>query len=136
MTKPGKHSILVVDDELTVCKSIRQVLIREDCEVDMAQSGEEALLKEAEQPYDVIIVDLMMPGISGLDLLKMLKARNPKARIIMVTGYPTMKNTLQAMQLGAMDFLPKPFLPTTLRNIVAAALEAGNDKPEGSGASG
>jgi DNA-binding NtrC family response regulator len=136
MTKPGKHRILVVDDELTVCKSIRQVLIREDCEVDMAQSGEEALRKEAEQPYDVMIVDLMMPGLSGLDLLKMLKARNPKARIIMVTGYPTMRNTLQAMQLGAVDFLPKPFLPTTLRNLVAATLEAGDDKPEGSGASG
>jgi two-component system phosphate regulon sensor histidine kinase PhoR len=136
MTKPGKHRILVVDDELTVCKSIRQVLIREDCEVDMAQSGEEALRKEAEKPYDVMIVDLMMPGLSGLDLLKMLKARNPKARIIMVTGYPTMKNTLQAMQLGAMDFLPKPFLPTTLRNLVASALEAGDDKPAGSDASG
>ena len=136
MTKPGKHRILVVDDELTVCKSIRQVLIREDCEVDMAQSGEEALRKEAEQPYDVMIVDLMMPGLSGLDLLKMLKARNPKARIIMVTGYPTMRNTLQAMQLGAVDFLPKPFLPTTLRNLVAAALEAGDDKREGSGGAG
>ena len=136
MTKPGKHRILVVDDELTVCKSIRKVLIREDCEVDMALSGEEALRKEADEPYDVMIVDLMMPGLSGLDLLTMLKARNPKARIIMVTGYPTMKNTLQAMQLGAMDFLPKPFLPTTLRNLVAAAIEAGNDKPEGSGASG
>mgnify|MGYP001574576329 CR=1 FL=1 len=136
MTKPGKHRILVVDDELTVCKSIRQVLIREDCDVDMVLSGEEALCKEAEQSYDVMIVDLMMPGLSGLDLLKMLKARNPKARIIMVTGYPTMKNTLQAMQLGAMDFLPKPFLPTTLRNRVAAALETGGDEPEGSGASG
>jgi DNA-binding NtrC family response regulator len=136
MTKPGKHRILVVDDELTVCKSIRKVLIREDCEVDMVLSGEEALRKEAEQPYDVMIVDLMMPGLSGLDLLKMLKAGNPKARIIMVTGYPTMRNTLQAIQLGAMDFLPKPFLPTTLRNLVAAALEAGDDKPEGSGASG
>jgi len=136
MTKPGKHRILVVDDELTVCKSIRKVLIREDCEVDMVLSGEEALRKEADEPYDVIIVDLMMPGLSGMDLLKLLKARNPKARIIMVTGYPTMRNTLQAMQLGAMDFLPKPFLPTTLRNLVAAALEAGDDKPEGSGASG
>jgi len=136
MTNSRKHRILVVDDELTVCKSIRQVLVREDCEVDMALSGEEALSKEAELPYDVMIVDLMMPGLSGMDLLKLLKARNPKARIIMVTGYPTMRNTLQAMQLGAMDFLPKPFLPTTLRNLVAAALEAGDDKREGSGGAG
>lgn len=136
MIKPRKHRILVVDDEITVCKSIRQVLLREDCDVDMALSGEEALGKDAELPYDVLIVDLMMPGLSGMDLLKMLKARNPEARIIMVTGYPTMRNTLQAMQLGAMDFLPKPFLPTTLRNLVAAALEAGGEGPEGSGAAG
>jgi two-component system, OmpR family, phosphate regulon sensor histidine kinase PhoR len=136
MTKPGKPRILVVDDELTVCKSIRQVLIRGDYEVDMAQSGEEALGKEAERPYDVMIVDLMMPGLNGLDLLRMLRARNPKARIIMVTGYPTMRNTLQAMQLGATDFLPKPFLPTTLRNLVAAALAAGDDETGGSGGAG
>jgi DNA-binding NtrC family response regulator len=136
MTKPGKHRILVVDDELTVCKSIRQVLVGCEYDVDMAQSGEEALSKEAERPYDVMIVDLMMPGLSGLDLLRMLKARNPKARVIMVTGYPTMRNTLQAMQLGAIDFLPKPFLPTTLRNLVAAALAAGDDEAKGSGGAG
>jgi DNA-binding NtrC family response regulator len=136
MTKPRKHRILVVDDELTVCKSIRQVLVGSDCDVDMAQSGEEALNKEAEQPYDVMIVDLMMPGLSGMDLLRMLKARNPKARVIMVTGYPTMRNTLQAMQLGAVDFLPKPFLPTTLRNLVAAALAAGDEWTGGSGGAG
>jgi DNA-binding NtrC family response regulator len=136
MTKPRKNRILVVDDELTVCKSIRQVLVGTDCDVDMAKSGEEALRMEAERPYDVMIVDLMMPGLSGMDLLPMLKARNSKARIIMVTGYPTMKNTLQAIQLGAVDFLPKPFLPTTLRNLVAAALAAGDEEPEGSGGAG
>lgn len=133
MTKPGKSRILVVDDERTVCKSIRQVLLGEDCEVDMALSGEEALRMDAERPYDVLIVDLMMPGISGLDLLKSLKARNPAARVIMVTGYPTMRNTLQAMQLGAMDFLPKPFLPATLRGLVAKALADRGETPEGSG---
>jgi DNA-binding NtrC family response regulator len=137
MTKTGKNRILVVDDEPRVCKSIRQVLLREDCEVAMALSGEEALRLEAEAPHDVMIVDLMMPGLSGLDLLKMLRAKNPKARIIMITGYPTMKNTLQAMQLGALDFLPKPFLPATLRNLVDAALKAADEEePRGSGARG
>ena len=136
MTNLHKHRILVVDDEVTVCKSIRQVLVRDDCDVDMALSGEEALGKEAGEPYDVIIVDLMMPGLNGMELLKLLKARNPEARIIMVTGYPTIRNTLQAMQLGAMDFLPKPFLPTTLRNLVFKALEARDEPPEGSGAAG
>ena len=134
MTKPGKHRILVVDDEVTVCKSIRQALLREDYEIDMVYSGEEALAKEAEQPYDVMIIDLMMPGMSGMDLLKMVKSRSPKARLIMVTGYPTVRNTLQAMQLGAVDFLPKPFLPSTLRNLVATVLKGGEEEPEGSGA--
>jgi DNA-binding NtrC family response regulator len=64
----------------------------------------------------------MMPGLSGMDLLKSLKAQDPNSKIIMVTGYPTMKNTVQAMQLGAFDFLPKPFLPSDLRGIVARAL--------------
>ncbi|MBM3294784.1 MAG: response regulator [Candidatus Aminicenantes bacterium] len=122
MTNAPKYKILVVDDELTVCKSIRQALLREDYEVDMALSGEEALRKEAERHYDVMIVDLMMPGLSGMDLLKSLKAQNPDSKIIMVTGYPTMKNTIQAMQLGAFDFLPKPFLPSDLRGVVARAL--------------
>jgi len=134
MTTPGKHRILVVDDEVTVCKSIRQALLREDYEIDMAYSGEEALAKEAEQSYDVMIIDLMMPGMSGMDLLKMVKSRSPKVRLIMVTGYPTVRNTLQAMQLGAVDFLPKPFLPSTLRNLVATALKGGEEEPEGSGA--
>jgi DNA-binding NtrC family response regulator len=124
MTNTAKCKILVVDDELTVCKSIRQALVRDEYDVDMALSGEEALRKEAEKRYDVLIVDLMMPGLSGMDLLKSLKAQDPKAKIIMVTGYPTMKNTIQAMQLGAFDFLPKPFLPSDLRGVVARALAA------------
>jgi DNA-binding NtrC family response regulator len=136
MTKPGRHRVLVVDDEPKVCRSIQQVLLREDYEVDMALSGEEALGRDAERPYDVVVVDLMMPGRSGMDLLEMLKAKNPKVRIIMVTGYPTMKNMLQAVNLGAVDFLPKPFLPATLRGLVAAALEAGDEPAGGPGDAG
>jgi DNA-binding NtrC family response regulator len=137
MNTTGKRRILVVDDEVTVCKSIRRAIQRDDCEVATALNGEEALRLEAEAPFEVMIIDLMMPGLSGLDLLKMLKARNPKARIIMITGYPTMRNTLQAMQLGAMDFLPKPFLPATLRRLVDAALESGGEgEPGSSGRSG
>jgi DNA-binding NtrC family response regulator len=75
--------------------------------------------------YDVFLVDLMMPGIGGLDLLKMIRSEDPAAKVIMITGYPTMKNTLQAMQTGAFDFLPKPFLPSTLRALVAKALSPG-----------
>ena len=124
MTNPAKKRILVVDDEATVCRSIRQALLCEEYEIDIAMSGEEALRMAENKDYEVMVVDLMMPGLSGLDLLRSIKAKNSSARIIMVTGYPTMKNTLQAMHLGAFDFLPKPFLPSDLRKIVAKALAA------------
>jgi len=124
MTSPNKKRILVVDDEITVCKSIRQALLNDEYEVDMALSGEEALKKEDDKKYDVVVADLMMPGLSGIDLLKALKAKNSAAKVIMITGYPTMKTTVQSMQIGAFDYLPKPFLPTELRSLVARALQA------------
>ncbi|MCJ7587821.1 MAG: response regulator [Candidatus Aminicenantes bacterium] len=122
MTNPAKKRILVVDDEATVCRSIRQALLCEEYEIDIAMSGEEALRMAENKDYEVMVVDLMMPGLNGLDLLRSINAKNSSARIIMVTGYPTMKNTLRAMQIGAFDFLPKPFLPSDLRKIVARAL--------------
>ena len=124
MTEAAKRKILIVDDEITVCKSIRQALLHPDYEIDMALSGEEALQKDEEKRYEVIIADLMMPGLSGLDLLKGLKAKNTQAKVVMVTGYPTMKTTVQAMQIGAFDYLPKPFLPAELRALVTRTLAA------------
>ena len=94
MNEKAKRRILVVDDEITVCKSIRQSILSDSYEVDMALSGEEALKKDEEKPYDLIITDLMMPGISGLDLLKLLKESRPAVNVIMVTGYPTIKTAV------------------------------------------
>ncbi len=136
MTDTEKKKILVVDDEETVCRSIRKALMRDDYEIDMSLSGEEALKMEGAKDYDVIVVDLMMPGLDGMDLLKSLKAANPEVQVVMITGYPTMKNTLQALQMGAFDFLPKPFLPYDLRNLVARALAARSSDKDGSGTPG
>jgi DNA-binding NtrC family response regulator len=119
---PVKRRILVVDDEITVGKSISQALASDDYEIDTALSGAEALQKEGLKKYDVIIADLMMPGLSGLDLLASLRRLGSAARVIVVTGYPTMKTTVQSMQSGAFEYLPKPFLPAELRSAVARAL--------------
>ncbi|MBM3284752.1 MAG: response regulator, partial [Candidatus Aminicenantes bacterium] len=112
MHEKNKKRILVVDDEITVCKSIRQAILTEDCTVDTALSGEEALKKEETGPYELIITDLMMPGISGLDLLKQLKKTHPGVTVIMVTGYPTIRTAVESVKLGAFDYLPKPFTPS------------------------
>ncbi len=124
-----KRKILVVDDEINVCKSIKQAIESEDYDVDMALSGEEALKKDKENLYDLIITDLMMPGISGMDLLTSLKTTRPELKVIMVTGYPTIKTAVQSVKIGAFDYLPKPFTPKDLRGVVARAFKfTGSDK--------
>jgi len=119
-----KAAILVVDDELPVCKSISSALATEQYSVDMALSAEEALRKEEETKYDVIITDLMMPGLSGMDLLKRLKEKRSDVRVIMITGYPSIKSAVLSIKLGAFDYIPKPFTPSELRTLVTRALES------------
>jgi ActR/RegA family two-component response regulator/glycine cleavage system H lipoate-binding protein len=123
MNDQKKRQILVVDDEITVCKSIRQAILSDEFEVDTALSGEEALKKSKDRSYDLVITDLMMPGISGLDLLKSLKESRPDAIVIMVTGYPTIKTAVESVKRGAFDYLPKPFTPAELRGLVARAFK-------------
>jgi CheY-like chemotaxis protein/glycine cleavage system H lipoate-binding protein len=118
-----KVKILVVDDELPVCRSISSALEAEDYVIDTTLSGEEALKKEEENRYDVMLVDLMMPGMSGMDLLKAVREKRPDIVVIMITGYPTMETAVQSVMLGAFDYIPKPFTPEELRSIVSRALE-------------
>jgi CheY-like chemotaxis protein/glycine cleavage system H lipoate-binding protein len=115
--------ILVVDDEINVCKSIKNAIQQEDYEIEIALSGEEALEKEKESPFDLIISDLMMPGISGLDLLKTLKRWRPEIMIIMVTGYPTIRTAVESIRIGAFDYISKPFTPQELRSLTARAFK-------------
>jgi CheY-like chemotaxis protein/glycine cleavage system H lipoate-binding protein len=119
----NKVKILVVDDELPVCRSISSALQADDYVIDTTLSGEEALKKEEETRYDIMLVDLMMPGMSGMDLLKAVREKRPDIVVIMVTGYPTMETAVQSVMLGAFDYIPKPFTPDELRSIVSRALE-------------
>jgi DNA-binding response OmpR family regulator len=130
MNEKIKSRILVVDDEINVCKSIRQSIESENYEVDMALSGEEALKKDEEKPYDLIITDLMMPGISGMDLLTSFKKFRPEVIVIIITGYPTIKTAVQSVKMGAFDYLPKPFTPNDLRSLVSRALQSVKRKTE------
>jgi DNA-binding NtrC family response regulator len=120
---PDTHPIriLVVDDEATVRQSIKLALAGEGYSIDMAASGEEALRQGALAGYDLVLADMMMPGVSGLDLLKGIQVKDPAARVVIITGYPTDKAAAQSFRMGAVDFLPKPFAPAELRAAVARA---------------
>lgn len=118
-----KPRILVVDDEPGVCKSCQRILIREGWSVDTVLSAQEALDQLDHESYDVIITDMIMPRMSGMDLLKTVKETNPDVSIIMITGYATVKTAVMAMKLGAFDYIPKPFTPEELSSVTERAIE-------------
>jgi CheY-like chemotaxis protein/glycine cleavage system H lipoate-binding protein len=128
-----KANILVVDDDLSVCKSVAAVFKNESCTVDTVNNGEDALEKVKEKNYALVIVDLMMPGISGLDVIKKLKKNKPDLTVIMITGYPSIKTAVKAIKIGAYDYIPKPFTPGEIRSLVARALEKRHNYEEISG---
>jgi DNA-binding NtrC family response regulator len=124
MDASGPRKILIVDDEPGLRQSVRQALLADGRRIDLAASGEEALRLEAENAYAVIVADLMMPGLSGLDLLRSLKEAGSRARLILISGYATIAAAEQAVRMGAFEFLAKPFMPAEIRVLVERALDA------------
>lgn len=112
--------VLVVDDEKNICRTIRMALEGEDYDVDTAQSGEEGLQCLIDQKYDVLLLDVQLGGISGLEVLEHLRKFNDTPEIIMMSGHATMSDAVNAAHLGAFDFMEKPFgndrLLLTVRN--------------------
>ncbi|MFH0931666.1 MAG: sigma-54 dependent transcriptional regulator [Candidatus Zixiibacteriota bacterium] len=119
----AKGNILVVDDEVVICKSIQRILSPEGFEVKTAQSGEEALEKLSQESFDIVITDLKMPGMDGMELLTKIKEKDPEIVVIMITGYSTVQTAVRAMKMGALDYIPKPFTPEELIVVVEKALE-------------
>jgi len=114
--------VLVVDDEIAVCNSCMKTLTREGYTVDYSLNGEEALKKIAIGNYDLVITDLKMPKVDGMQLLRTVKARWPEVNVIMITGYGTIRSAVEAMKLGAFDYVSKPFTSEELAGVTARAL--------------
>jgi len=115
--------ILIVDDEEIVIKSCLRILAGDEFQVESVQDGREALKKIEENPYDVVILDIMMPSIDGLEVLRRVKETHPNVDVIMITGLSQVDTAVQAMKLGAFDYISKPFEPDELTLVVFRALE-------------
>jgi DNA-binding NtrC family response regulator len=115
--------ILIVDDEEIVIKSCLRILGGGDYYVEVAHDGREALRKIEENPYDVMILDVVMPNMGGLEVLRRVKETHPDMDVIMVTGLSQVDTVVQARKLGARDFISKPVEPDELRLVVQRALE-------------
>jgi DNA-binding NtrC family response regulator len=114
--------VLVIDDEQIVLDSIRRILKGEDCEVDVSLSGREGLNKALAGDYDIVLTDIRMPDIGGMRVLRDIKRAKPALPVVMITGYATVQSAVQAMQLGALEYIEKPFPPEKIIEVVKTAV--------------
>jgi len=115
-------SVLVVDDEKNIRQTLAQALVPMGLHVETAVNGEEALQKVRDAEFDLMLLDLKMPGVDGMGSCVRLSDVRPEIRIIIITAYGTVKNAVEAIKLGAVDFIEKPFSPREIRELVNSVL--------------
>lgn len=123
-----KNKILIVDDEKNIRTTLTYFLSEEEYEIDTADDGEQAIsiLIGEEKRYDLVLLDIKMPYISGMDVLRRLRASKNNTNIIMMTAYGTVKEAVEAMKLNVIDFISKPFSLEEIKKIIIAVLSREN----------
>ncbi len=127
----AEQNVLVIDDEPTVCDSCRRILSQEGYRVQTVLSGEEGLERIERGGFDLVIADLKMPGTGGIGVLTQVKERFPETAVIVITGYSTVASAIEAMKLGAADYIEKPFTPEELASAAAKALQRRAERAAG-----
>ena len=123
MTEELKAKVLLVDDEEDFLATLAERLEARGLKVTTANNGENALASIEAEAFDLVVLDLAMPGLDGLETLKRIKARQPEADIIMLSGQGSIRTSIEAMKLGACDFLQKPVDIGELMNKISEAKE-------------
>ena len=117
------HKVLLVDDEIAILEALQRTLKAMPIEIFIATNGEKALKLVREENPDVVLTDLKMPGMNGLELIKSIKAISHKIQCVMITGFATIDDAINAMKFGAYDFLPKPFKSHEIKLVMNRVLE-------------
>lgn len=124
-----KNKVLVIDDEQVVLDSVSKILSNENYEVDVTRSGREGLTWAIQKTFDIVLTDIRMPDIGGMRVLRDIRRAKPYLPVVMITGYASIQSSVQAMKLGAADYIEKPFTPDELIDAVASALDIAATKP-------
>ena len=122
--------IHIIDEEPVIHDILTRLLTSEGYDVEISASGEEALEKYASQRFDLVLLDLLMPGMDGIEVLRAIKRIQPQAVVVILTAYASVESAIEAMKIGAFDYVQKPFKHEELLLIVARALEHKNLREE------
>jgi len=114
-------NVLVIDNEDVICKACHLVLTEKGHAVDYCKTGKSGLIAMARSRYDLVLLDMKLPDMDGMEILQSLKDEMPALCVIVMTGYSTLSNAVQAMKLGAADYLSKPFTDDELLQAVEKA---------------
>ncbi|MBM3235212.1 response regulator [Candidatus Poribacteria bacterium] len=120
---------LVIDDEQIILDSVKKILVEENYTVDVTSNSRQGLDWALQKQYDIVLTDIRMPGIGGMRVLRDLKRAKPSLAVVIITGHATVRSAVQAMKLGATDYLEKPFTPEELLEAVASAVDIVNIQP-------
>jgi DNA-binding NtrC family response regulator len=115
--------LLIVEDEDTLCRSLQRVLSNEGYEVDIADSAETAGVLLESKSYDLVIVDIILPGISGIELLTKHRKTHFSQKMVVITAHASMETAVAAIKAGACDYITKPLMHDELKRVVRRALE-------------
>lgn len=115
--------ILLMDDEVTLGKGLEKILTKEGYSVDYATTGRGALDYFGQKPYDLLVADLRLPDIDGMEVVQKVKGKNPEVQVIIITGYGSVPSAVGAMKLGVFDYLSKPFTSNQFVDSVHGALK-------------
>ena len=115
-------NILIVDDEEIVRLSQLRILADAHCNAAAAWNGTEALQVMEQHPFDVVLLDLRMPGLDGMTVLKTIKERWPESEVVIITGYPSIETAKEAVRLGAYNYLAKPVSPDDVVKVANGAM--------------
>lgn len=119
----AEKRVLIIDDDVDIVESLSTLLKEAGYIVDTATSGEEAIRKSKDNVYNVALIDIVLPDMTGIDLLTKLEERDPKTRKIIVTGFASLDNAVKALNLGADAYLIKPVDPKDLLNTIKRQIE-------------
>ena len=122
MSEPLK--VLLLDDEPIVGKRLKPALAKMGCEVEVFESSELALSRLSREEFQIVVTDIRMDDIDGMQVLEFVQDSWPDSKVIMITGYAMMSLAREAMEKGAFDFIAKPFKPDDLRQVIIKAAKA------------
>ncbi|MEW6735109.1 MAG: sigma 54-interacting transcriptional regulator, partial [Acidobacteriota bacterium] len=123
MSREGKIRLLVADDEVILGTVIAEDLTKIGCEVSLVHNGDDAIMQARNEDFDIVILDIRMPGKDGIEVLRSLRDLDSPPEVLMITAHATVETALQAMKLGAYDYLTKPFQLSELELQVRKAYE-------------